>query len=183
MVQDPDPSWRERFAREAERIRSALGPLARRIEHVGSTAVPGLPAKPIIDIDLWVEDAEDEERYVPAPTGIGYALVIREPWWNGHRMLCPVDGSKVNLHVFPSTAPEPLRHLLFRDWLRTHHVDRDLYGNAKRELAVVTSEDPSKYNLAKNEVIDSIYARIFAAPPSAHPAWPDGSARADSTGS
>lgn len=174
-LSDPNPAWPAWFAREAARINGALGQTARRVEHVGSTSVPGLPAKPIIDIDVWVSDSDREDEYVPALNEIGYTLVLREPWWNGHRMLIPAHietcSTRVNLHVFPVNAPEPLRHLLFRDWLRIHDDDRDLYAAAKRRLADATADDPGRYNLAKNEVIDDIYTRIFALPPTAHPAW------------
>lgn len=169
-----DPAWASQFAVEAQRVRKALGSVALRVEHIGSTSVPGLPAKPIIDIDLWVEDSDREERYIPGLASIGYVLALREPWWNGHRMLVNSGTPKVNLHVFPADAPEPLRHLLFRDWLCSHDEDRDLYAAVKRRLAVSTSEHPAEYNLAKNEVIDLIYARVFAAPRSVHPAWPLG---------
>jgi GrpB-like predicted nucleotidyltransferase (UPF0157 family) len=173
-VVEADPRWADHFAVEAARLRTALAGVAQRIEHVGSTSVPGLPAKPIIDIDVWVCDTTDEGRYVPALEDLGYVLVLREPWWNEHRMLTRADAPRVNLHVFPSTAPEPLRHLLFRDWLRSHEDDRDLYADAKRQIARATRERPEEYNLAKNEVIDDIYNHVFSVPPTAHPAWPTG---------
>lgn len=172
QLADSDPRWAEAFASEATKVYDVLQARVHRVEHVGSTAVPGLPAKPIIDIDVWVEDTEDEEVYVPALERIGYVLVLREPWWNGHRMLVSSGTPKVNLHVFPATAPEPLRHLLFRDWLRKHESDRDLYARTKRRLAESTRESPGDYNLAKNEVIDEIYSRVFSVPSAEHPAWP-----------
>lgn len=171
VIVEPDPDWPAWYTAEAARIREALGDLAVRIEHVGSTSVPGLPAKPIIDIDLQVADSAAEDGYVPRLAEYGYRLVLREPWWNGHRMLNDPDG-RVNLHVFPVGAPEPLRHLLFRDWLRSHPDDRELYASTKRELAASTAEDPEAYSLAKNAVIDAIYTRIFSVPPASHPAWP-----------
>lgn len=169
-VDDPDSRWPSYFAAEASRLRVVLGPVAKRIEHVGSTSVPGLPAKPIVDIDVWVDETDDEDQYVPALARIGYVLVLREPWWNGHRMFQLSSSARFNVHLFPATAPEPLRHLLFRDWLRAHPADRDMYAATKRTIADRTRDDPEKYNLAKNEVIDEIYARIFAAPPTDHPA-------------
>jgi GrpB-like predicted nucleotidyltransferase (UPF0157 family) len=99
---------------------------------------------------------------VPALAGIGYRLVLREPWWYGHRMLVS-DAADVNLHVWPRDAPEPVRHRLFRDWLRSHPDDRDLYAESKRRIARETVDRPGDYNLAKNDVIDQIYARVFAA--------------------
>ncbi|GAB3394736.1 GrpB family protein [Humibacter soli] len=171
VIVEPDPSWPSEYARAAQLIIGTLGGTIIRIEHVGSTSVPGLPAKPIIDVDVQVADPADEAAYVPALEAAGYRHVLREPWWNGHRMLVRADGG-VNLHVFQAGSPEPLRHLLFRDWLRTHDDDRELYAAAKRRLAVETADNPDSYNLDKNTVIDDIYGRIFAAPPQAHPAWP-----------
>ncbi|MDY0910788.1 GrpB family protein [Microbacterium sp. CFBP9034] len=173
LVVEPDPAWPDIYRREADRVVAVLGDEVIQIEHVGSTSVPGLPAKPIIDIDLQVHDSEAEQTYVPALEQAGYTHVLREPWWNGHRMLVSEDG-QINPHVFPAGAPEPLRHLLFRDWLRAHPDDRELYGATKRALAASTVDDPDSYNLAKNDVIDEIYSRIFSVPPDAHPAWPLG---------
>lgn len=171
VIVDPDPAWPTEYARAAASIVSTLGEAVISIEHVGSTSVPGLPAKPIIDIDVQVADSAREDGYVPALEAAGYRHVLREPWWNGHRMLVRADGG-VNLHVFQAGSPEPLRHLLFRDWLRTHEDDLMLYAAAKRRLAAETADDPDSYNLDKNAVIDDIYTRIFTAPPRSHPAWP-----------
>lgn len=172
VIVDPDPEWPAAYARAAARIVAALGERIVRIEHVGSTSVPDLPAKPIIDIDVQVADSADEAGYVPALQAAGFRHVLREPWWNGHRMLVSTDGG-VNLHMFQAGSPEPLRHLLFRDWLRSHPDDRELYAAAKRHLAAETAENPDDYNLDKNTVIDDIYTRIFAAGPESHPAWPE----------
>lgn len=170
---EPDPAWPARFEAEATRVRDALGAVAVRIEHVGSTAVPGLPAKPIIDIDLQVVDTAAEDAYVPPLVAAGFALVLREPWWDGHRMFLG-EGGGSHLHVFPVGAPELLRHLLFRDWLRSHPDDRQLYAATKHALAASTAAQPERYSLAKNDVIDEIYGRIFSVSPREHPAWPPG---------
>ncbi|WP_326556181.1 GrpB family protein [Micromonospora sp. NBC_01796] len=164
VIEDYDPAWVDRFAAASSPLTEALGGLVVGVEHVGSTSVPGLAAKPIIDIDLLVEDTTDESRYVPALETLGYRLVLREPWWHGHRMLVST-AEDVNLHVWPQDAPEPVRHRLFRDWLRSHPEDRELYATTKRRLARNTADRPGDYNLAKNDVIDAIYARIFATPP------------------
>ena len=164
VIEDYDPAWVDRFAATSSLLHEALGGLIIAIEHVGSTSVPGLPAKSIIDIDLLIDDTADESGYVPALETRGYRLVLREPWWYGHRMLVS-PGEDVHLHMWPQDAPEPIRHRLFRDWLRSHPQDRDLYAAAKRRLARETADRPSSYNLAKNDVIDDIYARIFAAGP------------------
>lgn len=167
VIEPYDPAWVERFAAVSSLLDNALGSLVAGIEHVGSTSVPGLAAKPIVDIDLLVADTADELRYVPALEKHGYRLVLREPWWHGHRMLVSA-AEDVNLHVWPHGAPEPVRHRLFRDWLRTHPGDRELYASAKRRLARDTAHRPGDYSLAKNEVIDDIYTRIFAADSDGH---------------
>jgi GrpB-like predicted nucleotidyltransferase (UPF0157 family) len=162
VIEDYDPAWADRFAAARSLLSEALSGLIIAIEHVGSTSVPGLPAKPIIDIDLLIEDTADESRYLPALDELGYRLVLREPWWYGHRMLVS-PAEDVHLHVWPAGAPEPVRHRLFRDWLRAHSADRDLYAATKRRLARDTVQRPGDYSLAKNDVIDDIYERIFAA--------------------
>jgi GrpB-like predicted nucleotidyltransferase (UPF0157 family) len=172
VIEDYDPAWVDRFAAVSSLLGEALGGLIIAIEHVGSTSVPGLPAKPIIDIDLSIEDTADESRYVPALESLGYRLVLREPWWYGHRMLVS-PAEDVHLHMWPRDAPEPIRHLLFRDWLRSHRQDRDLYAATKRRLARDTADQPGDYSLAKNDVIDEICARIFAAGPEAAGAGED----------
>ncbi|GAA0935437.1 GrpB family protein [Virgisporangium aurantiacum] len=162
VIEEYDPGWADRFAAAAAHLTAHIGRGVHAIEHVGSTAVPGLAAKPIIDIDLLLDDTADESRYLPALEGIGYRLVLREPWWYGHRMLVS-ETADVNLHVWPHDAPEPVRHKLFRDWLREHPDDRDRYAAAKRRIAGETVDRPGDYSLAKNDVIDRIYDRIFAA--------------------
>src|SRR5829696_72460 len=86
-LRDYDPSWPQLYAREAARIRSALGERMVRLEHAGSTSVPGLAAKPIIDIVLEVPDAAEEAAYLPALQAAGYGLRLREPDWFQHRLL------------------------------------------------------------------------------------------------
>lgn len=160
-IEDYDPAWVPRFAAVSSSLHAVLDGLILGVEHIGSTSVPGLAAKPIIDVDLLIADTADESRYVPTLERLGYWLVLREPWWYGHRML--VDAAEdVHLHVWPQGAPEPVRHRLFRDWLRTHPDDRELYAATKRRLARETADQPGDYTLAKSDVIDDIYTRIFA---------------------
>jgi len=160
-IEEYDPAWPDLFAREAARIRSILGDTVRSIEHVGSTAVPGLAAKPIIDIDLVVPDSADEPAYVPAMEAAGYRLYIREPNWHEHRLFKGPD-TNINLHVFSPGIPETTRHLVFRDWLRGNDDDRALYESAKR-VAAAESADVYAYNGHKEPTIDAIYQRAFAA--------------------
>ncbi|MDI3241933.1 GrpB family protein [Arthrobacter sp. AL08] len=148
-----------------DRIRGALGWRALEIEHVGSTAVRGLPAIAIIDIDLIVADPNDEPSYVPAFEGVGFELKIREPWRFGHRVLRHVEPA-CNLHVFGYDSPEVAKHRIFRDWLRANPSDRDLYEHAKREAAAKAQsagEHSMQYNVRKEKVIQEIYHRAFVA--------------------
>jgi GrpB-like predicted nucleotidyltransferase (UPF0157 family) len=153
--------WPARFAALAEGIRAALGKAAVEVEHVGSTSVPGLAAKDIIDIDLTVPDPVDEADYVPALEELGYVLTIREPSFHQHRGLALSD-PKVNLHVYGPDCPEAIRHRMFRDWLRDHPDDRDRYEQAKR-LAVPGGGNVMDYNRRKEDVLRDIYDRMFRA--------------------
>ncbi|HEY6113974.1 MAG TPA: GrpB family protein [Gaiellaceae bacterium] len=153
-----DDEWPRLFQREADRIRGALGPKALRIEHVGSTSVPGLAAKQIIDIDLVVADSSDENAYVPELEAAGYVLRIREPDWFEHRLFKGPD-TNVNLHTFSKNCEEVDRMLAFRDWLRTHDEDRELYLNAKRDLAAREWKFVQNYADAKSAVVTEILER------------------------
>ena len=155
---DYDPAWPALFEREARRIRAALGDRVVRLEHTGSTSVPGLAAKPIIDITLIVRDSGDEAGYVPQLEAAGYVLRIREPDWHQHRLLKGPD-TDVNLHVFSHGSPELERMVGFRDWLRTHDDERELYERTKRELAARTWRHTQHYADAKTAVVEEIIAR------------------------
>jgi GrpB-like predicted nucleotidyltransferase (UPF0157 family) len=158
VVADYDPIWPHWFESAAFRIRRALGDTALEIHHVGSTSVRGLPAKPLIDIDLVVPDSTDEAMYVPQLEAIGYELRIREPDWYEHRLLRGFD-PPVNLHVFSRDCEEVAQMLLLRDWLRTHDDDRDLYARTKRELAAKEWKYVQNYADAKSEVVQEILQR------------------------
>jgi GrpB-like predicted nucleotidyltransferase (UPF0157 family) len=163
-VADPDPAWPRQYDILAARIRDALGWRVLQLEHVGSTSVPGLPAKPIIDIDLTVADPGREQDYVPALETIGFRLVIREPWWYGHRAL-RAEEPRCNLHVFGFDSPEPVKHRIFRDWLRGNPAERDRYAAVKRQAASeanAAGEHVMQYNARKEQVIREIYHRAFA---------------------
>jgi GrpB-like predicted nucleotidyltransferase (UPF0157 family) len=164
-VTDPDPAWPQQYADLVGRIRKALGWRALQLEHVGSTSVPGLAAKPVIDIDLTVADPGREEDYVPALEATGFRLTIREPWWYGHRAL-RADEPRCNLHVFGFDSPEQVRHRIFRDWLRGNPAERDLYAAAKLRAASeanAAGEHVMQYNARKQQVIREIYHRAFVA--------------------
>ncbi|MBV9831483.1 MAG: GrpB family protein [Marmoricola sp.] len=164
-VVEPDPAWPWAYAQLEDRIRAALGVDALVVEHVGSTAVPGLPAKPVIDVDLTVADPADEDAWLPRLEAEGFELVIREPWWHEHRCLVHHD-PRCNLHVFGPDSPEPIRHRLFRDWLIGHPEGRDRYRDAKLGAATeanAAGEHVMDYNARKEPVVREIYDRAFRA--------------------
>jgi GrpB-like predicted nucleotidyltransferase (UPF0157 family) len=157
-----NPEWPRLYARLELQLRAALGAKALMIAHVGSTSVPGLSAKPVIDVVLAVPDSADEVSYVPPLERLGYVLRIREPDWFEHRMLKPptIDG---NVHGFSRACPEIDRMLAFRDWLRTNDDDRKLYERTKRELAARTWKYMQNYADAKSDVVGEILARALSA--------------------
>ncbi|MET3176748.1 UNVERIFIED_ORG: GrpB-like predicted nucleotidyltransferase (UPF0157 family) [Arthrobacter sp. UYCu721] len=164
-IVDSQEVWPVLFHLLADRIRGALGWRALEIEHVGSTAVQGLPAKAIIDVDLIIADPNDEPSYVPALENVGFELRVREPWWFGHRVLRHVAPA-CHLHVFGYDSPEVVKHRIFRDWLRANPRDRDLYADTKREAAAQAQnagEHSMQYNVRKEKVIKEIYHRAFVA--------------------
>lgn len=151
----PDPAWSARFAVERAKIVAALGVKAIRVDHIGSTSIPGIAAKPIIDIDLSVKDVDDEEDYLPALTTAGYQLRVREP---GHRMVRTTNLG-VHVHCCTTGSDWERRHLLFRDWLRYDRADRVAYGELKNVLAQQDWPDMNAYAEAKSALIKEITAR------------------------
>jgi GrpB-like predicted nucleotidyltransferase (UPF0157 family) len=158
QIVDYDPAWPGLFEREARRVRAALGDRVLLLEHIGSTSVPELAAKPKIDMLLAVANSADEASYVPALEAAGYVLQIREPDWNEHRMFKGPD-TDTNLHVYSLGCPEIDRVLLFRNWLRRSPSDRLLYERAKRELARKDWKYMQNYADAKTAVVQEILAR------------------------
>jgi GrpB-like predicted nucleotidyltransferase (UPF0157 family) len=150
-----DPAWTEKFQRQAETVHKALGEQALRIEHIGSTAVPGLAAKPIVDMLLVVENSADETSYLPALEAVGYVLRVREPHWHEHRMLRTPE-LDMHLHVYSCGCSEIDRLLTFRNRLRENAADRQLYEATKRKLAAQDWPDMNAYAAAKTEVIERI---------------------------
>ncbi len=153
-----DPGWPGVFEREAVRVRGVLGSAVLGLWHVGSTAVPGLAAKPVVDVVLVVADSADEASYVPALEGAGYVLRLREPGWREHRMFRG-PGAEVNLHVFTVGDVEVARMVAFRDRLRVSVEDRVLYEGVKRELAGREWEVLEGYAEAKAGVVADILSR------------------------
>lgn len=157
-----DSAWPVLYQREAARIRAALADRALLIEHVGSTSVPGLAAKPHIDVLLAVADSSDEASYVPALEDAGYVLHIREPGWHEHRAFTGLE-TDLNLHVFSEGCVEIERMLRFRDHLRRNKTDRLLYERTKRELAQRTWKYGQHYADAKTTIVEEILARADTA--------------------
>jgi len=157
-----DPTWPAQYAREEAKIRTALGEGALLVEHVGSTSIPGIHAKPLIDILLAVANSADEDSYVPALTAQGYRLHLREPNWHEHRVV-KGDAPAVNMHVFTIGSSEITRMLAFRDRCRALPEERDLYERTKTELAARTWRHVQHYANAKSDVVEAIIARALAA--------------------
>ena len=162
-IVDADPTWPAQYDRLANRIHRALGDRVLALEHIGSTSVPDLAAKPVIDIDLTVNDASDESAYVPPLEAAGFVLTIREPRWHQHRLMVATS-PRANLHVWSPDSPEAIRHAMFRDWLRDHPDDRRRYADAKRAAAQASNADREtvmEYNLRKQPVVRDILDQIF----------------------
>jgi GrpB-like predicted nucleotidyltransferase (UPF0157 family) len=158
---DYDPAWPAQYEREAAKIRSALGEGAVLLEHVGSTSIPGMCAKPVLDILLSVANPADEDAYVPALTAAGFRLHLREPDWYEHRVM-KGDAPLVNLHVLPADCPEIARMVGFRDRCRAHPEEFELYRSTKRELAGRVWRHVQHYANAKSEVVEAIIGRALA---------------------
>lgn len=159
-IRDYDPNWPLEFERQATRIQRALGDLALAIDHAGSTAVPGLAAKPILDIVLTVSDSANEASYSPALAQLGYVLKVREADWFEHRMF-KITNPATNLHVFSVGCPEIERMLRFRDWLRSNPRDRQLYESVKRRLSLEQWQYVQNYADAKSRVVADIMERAI----------------------
>jgi GrpB-like predicted nucleotidyltransferase (UPF0157 family) len=157
-LEEYNPDWPRLFEREAARIRNALGERALQVEHAGSTSVPGLAGKPLIDIVLVVEDSAEAAAYGPLLEAVGYTRTIREPDWYEHRLFKGLD-TNVNVHTFSAGCSEVERILLFRDWLRTHPDDRELYRRAKQELAARDWKYVQQYADAKTAVMQAMIAK------------------------
>ncbi|MBV8236313.1 MAG: 16S rRNA processing protein RimM [Acidimicrobiia bacterium] len=156
-IVDYDPSWPGRFEAEAARLRDALGDVALRIEHVGSTSVPGLAAKPVIDIQVSVPSFDPEDRYARPLVQLGYEQ-FPDPATPEHRIFTLPKGGgprQVNLHVCEAGSEWERRHPAFRDRLRADAAARDQYAALKRELALAYGNDVESYADAKGDFINA----------------------------
>ena len=157
-----DTTWPRVFEKHAAIIHNALGSAALSVEHIGSTSVPDLAAKPIVDILVALTDSGDESAYLPQLTSAGYILRVREPDWNQHRMF-RTPKKDVHVHVYSQGCPEIERSLKFRDRLRSNSADRMLYERVKRKLAALDWTDMNAYANAKTETIEQILAASYTA--------------------
>lgn len=166
-VVEYDDRWPADFALVEARIREALGERVLELNHVGSTSVPGLPAKPVIDVDLVVADSSDEAAYIPDLVAAGFVHTVREPWWHEHRLVKHAEPA-AHVHIFGPDCPEVVRHLMFHDWLIEHADDRERYADAKRAAAAEMNARPGggtgmDYNRHKEPVVRDLYDRMFRA--------------------
>lgn len=156
---DYDPEWRARFEVIRDRLVAALGSTALRVEHVGSTSIPGLAAKPVIDVQLSVPDIEDEAAYTPAIESLGWPLLAREPDV-GHRYFRDPAGipRRVQIHVCQVGSKWERDHLLFRDYLRAHPERAAAYEAMKRSAIERYGADRLAYTEAKGPFIERALA-------------------------
>ena len=164
---EPDPAWPTRFEAEVERLRGALGDLAVRIDHVGSTSVPGLAAKPVIDVQVSVSSMVPRAAYVEPLVAAGYRWAL-DPWDDTHEFFSveDLDGQRsVHIHVCATGSEWERRHLAFRDWLRTHPADAEAYARLKRDLAARHPRDIHTYTHEKGTFVRSIEDRVLAGAP------------------
>ncbi|OUE25932.1 GrpB family protein [Clavibacter michiganensis] len=158
-LQEHDPGWAEAYLVHRRRILDAVGDAALAVEHIGSTSVPGLAAKPIVDVVVVVADITAEEDHVARLVAAGYDRRVREP---GHRLV-RTPARDVHVHVYEEGDPAVEAYLLLRDRLRADPADRDLYERTKRELMTRRWESMDAYADAKTAVIQGILARARAA--------------------
>lgn len=167
-IVEPNTAWPRLFLDTKARIEAVLGSTAVAILHAGSTSVPGLPAKDIIDVDLVVKDIKDEDSYVGALERLGFLFLFREPDWHQHRYFVD-EGDRpgaypINLHVFGPDCPEVERHRIFREWLLKSPKDLQLYATVKRECAAASEaagESMQEYTLRKEKTVREILNRAF----------------------
>ena len=155
LIEPYNPVWPGGFETHRRRIGEALGTAARRVDHVGSTAVPGLAAKPIVDIQVSVGDVEDEASYLEPLVIAGYQLRVRE---RGHRMFRTPE-LDVHVHVCDAGSVWERRHLLLRDWLRQSPDDREAYADLKRRLQGQDWDTMNHYADAKSALIAEMTVR------------------------
>ena len=159
-IADYDPCWPEQFAAEAARLRPAFGAAVVALEHIGSTSVPSLAAKPIIDIQAVVRSLADMDAVTPLVVGWTQGIfapdAIRRLYFKKYN----AEGIRTHqLHVYEADHPTATAHLLFRNYLRTHEAEARRYEALKRELALRFRTDRLGYNEAKTDYIAAVVAK------------------------
>jgi GrpB-like predicted nucleotidyltransferase (UPF0157 family) len=160
------PEWAEEFARLAAELRAALGPLALRIDHIGSTSVPGLAAKDVVDLQVIVERLEPVDPIVRAFDRAGYELGaygedhVPAGWAGANSewvklFFLPGSGRRVHVHVRAAGSPNERYALLFRDYLRAHDDARDRWALVKAEIAAATATR-DEYAVQKDPLTDDL---------------------------
>ena len=162
VVVDYDPSWPALFQSLSERIAGALGDMAAAIEHVGSTAVPNLAAKPIIDIDVLLARETILAAAIERLASLGYIHRGNLGVPEREAFFAPTSDPPHHLYICPPNSVEFLRHIAFRDYLRAHPEDAKIYGELKRALAQRFRDDRSGYNTAKSEFVEEFTSRAIA---------------------
>jgi GrpB-like predicted nucleotidyltransferase (UPF0157 family) len=159
IIEDYDPQWPQRFDAIRERLAPVLGTFAAAIEHVGSTAVPGLAAKPIIDIDVLLKSAKDLPQVIANLKAVGYEHqgTLGIPGRDAFK--APAHDIDHHLYVCSTPGTEFFRHIAFRDYLRTHPKDADDYARLKRSLAGKFAVDRETYTQAKSDFVQEILRR------------------------
>lgn len=162
-VRPHDRAWRDDYRRVRDIVVTALEEQTLAIRHIGSTSIAGADAKPVIDVDLTVADAEDEPRYLPRLESAGFRLLFRDRMAGDPHRHLTLAIPNTNLHVWSPGALEPRRHALFVDRLRSHAEERRVYNAAK--AAAVGAAASGRYNDLKAAVVYDIYERAFIADP------------------
>jgi GrpB-like predicted nucleotidyltransferase (UPF0157 family) len=160
LIEDYDPAWPRLFSQLAAKVRAVLGRLAVTVEHVGSTAVPGLAAKPIIDLDVVLGSAADLPEAIGLLAANGYVHEGDLGIAGREAFRCPPGESRHHLYVLAEGAPELRRHLALRDALRGNDELRDRYAALKRSLAMAYRDDRSSYTEGKSAFINSTLALL-----------------------
>jgi len=158
-VADYDPRWPRGFKEEKARILAAIGSWAERVEHVGSTAVPGLAAKPIIDVLVGLRDLEDAKECIPRLVSIGYEYVPEYETVRPERRYFrkgPAEARTHHLHMVETASAFFRNHILFRDYLRAHPAEAGRYEALKRALAEEHEFNRDAYTEGKTEFVESV---------------------------